>query len=385
MTRTPMRLAATALVAGLLFGVGMGAVPTTARASEDSDLQAKVEQTSKSYNDAVDHLNKVQKSMDDNQAKIDQLNEELPKLRESAAKSINSSYKLSQSSGGVIDMLLSADNFNELISAMNYLDIVAGKNNDAMDKLVSTQQKLEQTQDTLKAQKAEAETAKDQAKSAMDDAIAARKEAQEQAAKELAAQRAEAQKAVEEAQKAEKDGQTTFKTESGNTATVTTPTAGNNASNSSNNSNNSSNSNSNSNSNGKASSDTSNTDAVTWTARDKFVQEWTGRINAYLAGSPMAGHGKTFAEAAYDNGVDPRYSPAIANVESSKGLYCFKPYNAWGWGSSGFIDWDSAIRAHVAGLASGYGYTVSVTAAKKYCPPNWQFWYSAVLSNMNSI
>jgi peptidoglycan hydrolase CwlO-like protein len=377
-----MRLAATALVAGLLFGVGMGTVPTTARASEDSDLQAKVEQTSKSYNDAVDHLNKVQKSMDDNQAKIDQLNEELPKLRESAAKSINSSYKLSQSSGGVIDMLLSADNFNELVSAMNYLDIVAGKNNDAMDKLVSAQEKLQETQDTLKAQKAEAETAKDNAKSAMDDAIAARKEAQEQAAKELAAQRAEAQKAVEEAQKAEKDGQTTFKTESGNTATVTTPTAGNN------NSTSSSSSSSNNSSNGSSSSgssDTSNTSAVTWTARDKFVQEWTGRINAYLAGSPMAGHGKTFAEAAYDSGVDPRYSPAIANVESSKGLYCFKPYNAWGWGSSGFSDWDSAIRAHVAGLASGYGYTVSVTAAKKYCPPNWQFWYSAVLSNMNSI
>ena len=113
--------------------------------------------------------------------------------------------------------------------------------------------------------------------------------------------------------------------------------------------------------------------------------KWSGRIDAYLAGSPMAGHGKTFAEAAYDNGVDPRFSPAIANVESSKGLYCFKPHNAWGWGSSGWGDWDSAIRDHVAGLASGYGYTVSVSVAKKYCPPNWQFWYSAVLSNMNSI
>ncbi len=124
---------------------------------------------------------------------------------------------------------------------------------------------------------------------------------------------------------------------------------------------------------------------MTWSARDEFVKKWSGRIDAYLAGSPMAGHGKTFAEAAYDNGVDPRFSPAIANVESSKGLYCFKPHNAWGWGSSGWGDWDSAIRDHVAGLASGYGYTVSVSVAKKYCPPNWQFWYSAVLSNMNSI
>ena len=44
-----------------------------------------------------------------------------------------------------------------------------------------------------------------------------------------------------------------------------------------------------------------------------------------------------------------------------------------------------AINAHVAGLASGYGYTVSVWGAKKYCPPNWQFWYSSVSAQMAAI
>jgi len=378
MTRRPMRLAATVLVAGLLFGVGTNALPVAAQADEASDLQAKVEQTSKDYNAATKHLQDVQADIDANQQKLDDLNAQMPELKREAASSINSSYKLSQSSNGLIDMLLSAENFNDLVSAMNYLDIIAGKNYQAIDRLVEAREQAQETQDKLAAQKTEAQNAQAKAEDAMNDAIAARKEAQQRAAKELAAQQAEAQKAVEDAEKAEKDGQTTFKTESGNTATISTPEApqksDDNAS-----------SNGGSQKQDNATPSTPNTGAVTWSARDEFVKKWSGRIDAYLAGSPMAGHGKTFAEAAYDNGVDPRFSPAIANVESSKGLYCFKPHNAWGWGSSGWGDWDSAIRDHVAGLASGYGYTVSVSVAKKYCPPNWQFWYSAVLSNMNSI
>ena len=37
--------------------------------------------------------------------------------------------------------------------------------------------------------------------------------------------------------------------------------------------------------------------------------------------------------------VDPRFSPAISAVESSKGLYCFRSHNAWGWGSSSWNTW----------------------------------------------
>jgi hypothetical protein len=115
------------------------------------------------------------------------------------------------------------------------------------------------------------------------------------------------------------------------------------------------------------------------------VSDWAARIDAYLAGSPLGGHGRTFAEAAWDYNVDPRWSPAISCIESSKGAICFRPYNAWGWGSSSWGDWDSAIRSHVAGLSAGYGYTISPSAAQKYCPPTWQDWYSSVLAEMNSI
>ena len=119
--------------------------------------------------------------------------------------------------------------------------------------------------------------------------------------------------------------------------------------------------------------------------KQEFVDVWTPRIDAYLAGSPMAGTGYYFANAAYDYNVDPRWSPAIACLESSKGRYCFLPYNAWGWGSSSWTDWESAIYTHVRGLSIGYGYTISEAAAKKYCPPNWEYWLSFISNEMTKI
>ena len=51
-------------------------------------------------------------------------------------------------------------------------------------------------------------------------------------------------------------------------------------------------------------------------SRDQFVATWAERIDAFNEGYPLAGYGNVFAEAAYDNHVDPRLSPAIAPAES---------------------------------------------------------------------
>ena len=119
--------------------------------------------------------------------------------------------------------------------------------------------------------------------------------------------------------------------------------------------------------------------------KEAFLAEWTSRIDAYLAGSPLAGYGKVFAEAAWDNGVDPRWSPAISNTESSKGRNCFRPYNAWGWMAESWSSLEEAINAHVAGLARGYGYTISLENARKYCPPTYHDWYAKTVSEMAKI
>lgn len=119
--------------------------------------------------------------------------------------------------------------------------------------------------------------------------------------------------------------------------------------------------------------------------KDAFVQWWGERINAYLAGSPLYGQGAIFADAAWEEGVDPRWSPAISNTESSKGLYCFAPFNAWGWGDGGWASWEEAIRAHVHGLSEGYAYSITVPCAEKYCPPNSDNWFHNTLSEMLRI
>ena len=129
-----------------------------------------------------------------------------------------------------------------------------------------------------------------------------------------------------------------------------------------------------------------NLPAVDWSVgKVAFIAEWTQRIDAYLEGSPLSGYGATFAEAAWDNGVDPRWSPAISNTESGKGTACFLPHNAWGWGASSWGDWDTAIRTHVAGLAAGYGYSITPEGAAQYCPPHAVDWYNKTLAQMASI
>ena len=119
--------------------------------------------------------------------------------------------------------------------------------------------------------------------------------------------------------------------------------------------------------------------------REAFIAEWTDRINAYLAGSPLAGHGETFAETAWEVGIDPRWSPAISNTESTKGRVCFKYHNAWGWDQTSWSDWDTAIRAHVRGLARCYGFTISYSYAMRYCPPNYDNWYRDTVNQMTLI
>lgn len=120
-------------------------------------------------------------------------------------------------------------------------------------------------------------------------------------------------------------------------------------------------------------------------ARDEFVRTWAPRIDAFNEGHPLEGYGDVFAAAAYDHGIDPRYSPAIARVESGSGDHCFLPHNAWGWGSESWPDWDTAIRAHVEGLSWGYGPTLSYEDARRYNPETTAEWYEQVGMYMEQI
>lgn len=335
--------------------------------SELQEAQSQVAQATEDYEAATARVEELEDQIAQNEGRVEELEAQLPALRERAAASMRILYKMQQGSGGLVELLLASDDFSELVATIQYLDIIQSDNTDSVSELLAAQDELQIAQTTLNSQLTEAQSQRDAASEALAQAQAARSQLQAQIAAQAEAERDERQAAVEAAKKAQAQAQQqaeesgepqkepTFTTESGNQAEVETPTH----------------------------EDPGTVD--TSSDKDSFVAEWSARINAYLAGSPLAGQGETFAEAAWEYGVDPRLSPAISQVESSKGRYCFLPHNAWGWGSSSWSNWHDAIWEHVQGLAIGYGGQLTYAGAKKYCPPNADFWYSTVLANMEMI
>ena len=119
--------------------------------------------------------------------------------------------------------------------------------------------------------------------------------------------------------------------------------------------------------------------------RREFIRIWGERIDAFNEGWPLAGCGEVFAEAAFDHGIDPRFAPAIARLESGSGTDCFLPYNAWGWHGASWTNWSDVIRDYTKLLAEGYGYTLSYAGATAYNGGNSDYWYNQVAANMAQI
>ena len=127
-------------------------------------------------------------------------------------------------------------------------------------------------------------------------------------------------------------------------------------------------------------------------ATEKELQDkaLAARINAYLARrrSPMAGTGATFVAAGNATGVNPILSVAIAGKESSFGLYCFVPRNAWGMKAAqyrnGFANWEEGIWANSRYLLAHHGKVSSPYQCQGYCVPDHP-WMEDVSAIMNAI
>ncbi|MDM8271083.1 coiled-coil domain-containing protein [Thermophilibacter provencensis] len=372
-------LAAAALAAAL----GLAALPQVAHAApadELKQLQEEISESTVTYDEAVARVDELQGQIDENEQRVAEIEQQLPGVREQAADSMRLLYKMQQTSGGIVELLLSADDFYELLTTIQYLDVIQSHNSEAVNELVSLSTELAQTRSTLTLQMKQAEEERAGAQTALDEAIAARQRLEEEIAAQAAAEEAARRAAIEAAKAAQqeqgRDNQDqgvsqdqdadqdssedqaeppTFTTESGEQAPIEVP-------------------------------ETTDPGTVDWSSdKESFVSSWAARIDAFLAGTPLAGQGTTFASAAWDYGCDPRFSPAISMVESGGGRVCFRPHNAWGWGSSSWGSWEEAIYAHVAGLASGYGGHLTYAGAQMYCPPNADAWYSSVLAYMESI
>ena len=346
---------------------------------EPDELQQLVEQTAAEYDEAVAARDAVKAQAAETQARIEELEARLPTLRDSASEAMRLSYKLRQGSLGLVDLIISARDFSSLISTLQYLESVQSHSTNQIDELTSAVSELDARRQELAQAQDEAQARVQEAADALEQAQEARQEAQRRAEERAEAQRAQEEAALAAQQAAAAEQAQTQRaaitdaaasSEAASSEAVAgdaAASAGDEAATST----------------GEAAD--ANTSAGWDSDKSAFVASWGARLDAYLAGSALAGQGATFAAAAWDYGVDPRFSPAIAFVESTLGAQCFRPHNAWGWGSASWDSWEEAIYAHVSGLARIYGAGLTYDAACTYCPSNADFWYAAVLGQMESM
>lgn len=376
------RLLACVLFAMAVLVVMSAATVAYAENSKSAEqLVQDIEKATQSYQDATATVDNLSAQIAENEAHANEIEAALPAQRTRTAESIKQLYIFQQSSPGLLELLLSADDFNEFITAVQYIDAIHDHNTTETNALQGMYDDLVQTRAFLSVELEAAQQEQDEALRALDTIRTSYSQLQQQESTdalqdaekivatlpapvaEAVSQPVEQPETQPEQAPAQNDNSGQSETTQAPQQTESTPTT----------------------------TQTQTTQTVTPTPQDTAssdVSSWAARIDAYLSsyGAPLAGHGATFAQAALDYGVDPRLSPAIAVIESGGGKVCFRPYNAWGWGTASWSDWDSAIRGHISGFARLYGSTLTREGAEAYASMDiWETWYNLVLSEMASI
>ncbi len=203
------------VAAGL--SLALGAAPlfsSTARATTLDELQAQIDSCSKAYNTAVDQAIELQDKIEDNERLISQIEAELPGKKDAASSSIRVLYKLQQGASGLIDLLLSADDFNDVITTVQYLDHVVERNNETISDLTSASEELDQARSALESEKTQVDEQVSSAMASLREANSAREQYEaELAAQKAAEEAAKAQAEAEAAAKAQQEAEAKAKAE----------------------------------------------------------------------------------------------------------------------------------------------------------------------------
>jgi hypothetical protein len=101
--------------------------------------------------------------------------------------------------------------------------------------------------------------------------------------------------------------------------------------------------------------------------------------------APMAEQALYIVEVSEHFGIDFRLLPAISVVESSGGNYCFKSYNPFGWGKTGFKSFEEAIYTVAKGIAHGYRTDDPHIIGPTYNPVTPDQWSAKVDNLMEQI
>lgn len=338
-------LAAALLAAALSLGVTLP--PAVAQAEGESSqqlqatadqLMAEVREKVRAYNEASERVGDLEARIFKGEAAIADIEGQLPAKRQLAARSVKSLYKMSQDDAGLVGLILCSEDFESFVANLQYLDAVTAYNDEQVADLAQAQSDLQTAQATLEVQRQQAEDER----RAADEALSAAQDAAAQA--QRAADEARAEEQARAAAAAALGGGSLSQASSPDEAIATTDGLLR-----------------------QAGLSPAGDDAPEGEDRDAFVGRWAPRLDAYLAGRPLAGQGAAFAGAAWDAGIDPRWSAAESMLESGAGAACFAPYNAYGWlARGGFSSWEEGIREHATYLRGTYGTSPTPAAAALY-------------------
>ena len=339
------------LAISLAFAMTCGFTAASSYADEETDsLESQVKASADAYNAALARQEELEAKIVELDGKIAELEQLLPAQQQRSDECARALYKYEYDSSSMVLMLLESRSITDMLATLDQYTWVLEYNTQQIQQTAQMQKELRDSREQISDDKVQADAAAAEAYSSLQEAQAAREAA---AARAAAAQAAE-QKGVETALAASN------LPEEEKAAIIAAQ---------------------------EESASTTSTNNVGWDSdKQAFVNEWAPRIDAYLSGSPTEGTGKYYAAAAWDNGVDPRWAPAISYVESSLGAACFRSHNAWGYGSKGFSSWEEGINTVVGALGSSmYGGYLTHEAAATYCPPTSEEWYANCAAQMAQI
>ena len=376
-----------------MLAVTLAAKPAFAEDAEaqTDQLVQDIEQSIAAYQDATATVDDLANQIATDEERIAEIEQELPAQRENAAASIKRLYIFQKTEPGLLELIFSAEDFNDFITALEYMSAIHDHNTTQVVALQNMHDELLQSQAMLTAELDAAKQKQDESMQALDNIRtslaelrkrskashgsnnsedAARASIALEAAKkkvetlpapiaEAVSQPTESEIQEEERERQHAEAVAAAAAASGGDAVILEPVNP---------------------------SDLPSDDAES--TGNEEIDLWASRIDSYLAsyGAPLAGYGSAFARAAAQYGVDPRIAPAIAVIESGGGKVCFKPHNAWGWGSYGWSDWNTAIDGYVSGFARLYGATLTPQGAEAYASiDTWQTWYNLLHAEMASI
>ncbi len=126
-----------------------------------------------------------------------------------------------------------------------------------------------------------------------------------------------------------------------------------------------------------------------WAALPDRGGDWIGRIDQYLARTPLQGQGRLFYMAAVDAGIEPRLMPAIAMIESGGGRANANRNNYFGRMAvgGGWAAWatpEEAIDNQAHYIAGMWGRVASPFEMPGYCVPGGP-WMAKVSREMSRI